>query len=240
MHNGIKEDNSKILSVNFGFINSPELIKKSLWWISKNFQNKEIIAIGAIDDNNISEEIIEKINYYAANISWKLIKTNSDVLARTYGIDSYGKSLDLSYKVCNKFSSKRKIITSQQIIYPYNVFHSFLNSMENNKIKTINTYFMPKYVQEGLTDLSSNFSEYLAIECRKYPINTKDFPPKNIDYVAKCFYESEQEKEIDFVQGEAFYMEKDEIQQQEIKFENLDLLIDKTIKEDSTILERTW
>jgi hypothetical protein len=240
MHSGITKNNIEILTLNFGFVDSPDFIKKSLWWITKNFKNTDIMMIAAIDNNEISDDIFEKISYYSSNISWKIIKTDTKKLFDSYSIKSYGNSLSLSYKVCDKLSSKRKIITSQKIIYPKDTFDNFVISMEHVKVKTINSYFMPKYVQEGLTDFSSNFSEYLARECRKYPINTIDYPPKNLDYSTKAFYENENNKDVEFIDGEVFYMEKDEIEQIEIKNENLDFLINETITKHSEIVERVW
>jgi hypothetical protein len=240
MHNRTTKNNIEILTLNFGFVDSPNFIKKSLWWFTKNSKNTEIMMVAAIDNNEIAKDIIDNISCYSAGISWKIIKTNTENLLKSYSIKSFGNSLSLSYKICDKLSSKRKIITSQQMIYPKDTFENFVISMEETKVKTINSYIMPKYVQEGLTDFSSNFSEYLARECRNYPINTKDYPPKNLDYSTKAFYENENDKDIEFIDGEVFYMDKDEIEQVEIKDENLEILIDETITKHSEIVERVW
>ena len=240
MHNRITKNNIEILTLNFGFVDSPDFIKKSLWWFTKNSKNTEIMMVAAIDNNEIAKDIIDNISCYSARISWKVIKTNTENLFNSYSIKSYGNSLSLSYRLCDKLSSKRKIITSQQMIYPKDTFHKFVSSMEETKVKTINSYFMPKYVQEGLTDFSSNFCDFLARECKKYPINTEDYPPKNLDYSNRAFYENENDKEIEFIDGEVFYMEKDEIEQIEVKNENLDFLMNETITKHSEILERVW
>lgn len=240
MHDRTAKNNIEILTLNFGFVDSPDFIKKSLWWITKNFKNTDIMMVAAIDNNEISKDIIEKISYYSSSISWKVIKTDTQKLFDSYSIKSYGNSLYLSYKICDKLSSKRKIITSQKMIYPKETFDNLAVCIEDKKVKTINSYLMPKYVQEGLTDFSSNFSEYLARECRNYPINTKDYPPKNLDYSTKAFYENENDKDIDFIDGEVFYMEKDEIEQIEIKNENLEILINETITNHSEIVEKVW
>ena len=62
MHSGITKNNIEILTLNFGFVDSPDFIKKSLWWITKNFKNTDIMMIAAIDNNEISDDIFEKID----------------------------------------------------------------------------------------------------------------------------------------------------------------------------------
>ena len=92
MHSGITKNNIEILTLNFGFVDSPDFIKKSLWWITKNFKNTDIMMIAAIDNNEISDDIFEKISYYSSNISWKIIKTDTKKLFDSYSIKSYGNS----------------------------------------------------------------------------------------------------------------------------------------------------
>ena len=56
--------NKEVLSVLLGYGQSPDVIKKSLWWISENLNNNEYNVI-AIDDGQCGDIAKEMSNYVA-------------------------------------------------------------------------------------------------------------------------------------------------------------------------------
>ena len=71
----------------------------------------------------------------------------------------------------------------------------------------MNCYSMPLYVQAGLTDASSNFSSFLMKECFKFPIYSFEYPAKIADYTVKSFYDTEDNKEVKFLNLNCFFLE---------------------------------
>lgn len=204
---GIKENSREVLSVNLGFVKSSDHLRKCLWWITKDFINSDLKVIIAIEDNETSNDIIDVLKTYAARCSWTVIKTKPEHLMETYNLKTYQQSKSLAHKVCDRFCTKRKIVASPQIIYGNNCFKEFTDQIDNDFVNTMNCYSMPPYVQVGLTDASSNLSNFLMKECFKFPIYNLEYPPKIADYTVKSFYDTEENKEVRFLDFNCFFLE---------------------------------
>jgi len=204
---GIKENSREVLSVNLGFVKSSDHLRKCLWWITKDFTNSALKVIIAIEDNEKSNDIIDVLKTYAARCSWTVIKTKPEHLMETYNLKTYQQSKSLAHKVCDRFCTKRKIVASPQIIYGNNCFKEFADQIDNDFVNTMNCYSMPSYVQIGLTNASSNLSNFLMKECFKFPIYNLEYPPKIADYTVKSFYDTEENKEVRFLDFNCFFLE---------------------------------
>jgi len=204
---GIKENSREVLSVNLGFVKSSDHLRKCLWWITRDLTNTTLKVIIAIDDNEKSNDIIDVLTIYSARCSWTVIKTKPEHLMETYNLKTYQQSKSLAHKVCDRFCTKRKIVASPQIIYGNNCFKEFADQIDNDFVNTMNCYSMPPYVQVGLTDASSNLSNFLMKECFKFPIYNLEYPPKIADYTVKSFYDTEENKEVRFLDFNCFFLE---------------------------------
>lgn len=207
MSTGTKENSREILSVNLGFVKSSSHLKKSLWWITRDFTNDTLKVIIAIEENETSDDIIRVLKSYAARCSWAFIKTKPEHLMETYGLKTYQQSKSLAHKVCDKLCTNKKIVASPQIIYGNNCFKKFADQTNNDFVNTMNCYSMPPYVQVGLTDASSNLSNVLMKECLKFPIYNFEYPAKIADYTVKSFYNTEGNKEVKFLDFNCFFLE---------------------------------
>ena len=202
-----KENSREILSVNLGFVKSSDHLRKCLWWITKGFTNTTLKVVIAIEDNETSNDIIDVLKACSVRCSWTIIKTKSEHLMETYNLKTYQQSKSLAYKVCDKFCTNKKIVASPQIIYGDNCFKEFADQINNHFVNTMNCYSMPLYVQAGLTDASSNFSSFLMKECFKFPIYSFEYPAKIADYTVKSFYDTEDNKEVKFLNLNCFFLE---------------------------------
>ena len=231
MSYGTKENTDQILSVNLGFVHCHKLLQKSLWWITRDYNNKNLKVVLTCENNH--EEILNVLNKYSTRCSWLLVKTTPDYLKSNYNIQSYSQSIRLSYDICNNFCTSKKVISSPQIIFGNNCFKQYVDLIENDSIISMNCFMMPDYVQVGLTESSSNMCEFLAKECRKFPIYNNDYPAKKIDYEVKVFYETELEKTIKFSNFECFYLDND-LNKQNTKQE--DIIFDKSKIDNNSIV----
>jgi len=204
---GIKENSREILSVNLGFVKSSDHLRKCLWWITRDFTNTTLKVVIAIEDNETSNNIIDVLKACSVRCSWTIIKTKPEHLMETYNLKTYQQSKSLAYKVCDKFCTNKKIVASPQIIYGDNCFKEFADQINNHFVNTMNCYSMPLYVQAGLTDASSNFSSFLMKECFKFPIYSFEYPAKIADYTVKSFYDTEDNKEVKFLNLNCFFLE---------------------------------
>ncbi|NBQ16686.1 hypothetical protein EBU24_00020 [bacterium] len=225
---GIKENSREVLSVNLGFVKSSDHLRKCLWWITRDFNNTSLKVVLAIEDNETSNEIIDVLKTYSARCSWSVIKTTTQHLLDTYNLNTYQQSKVLAHKICDKFCTNKKIVTSSQIIYGDNCFKEFADQINNDSINTMNCYSMPLYVQVGLTDASSNLSNFLIKECLKFPIYNFEYPAKIADYTVKSFYETEDNKEIKFLDFKCFFLETNESPLPQIEVEFNESTIDKS------------
>lgn len=220
--------NKEVLSVLLGYGQSPDVIKKSLWWITKELNNSEYNVI-AIDDGKCGD-ISKEMNNYVARICPKVIKINNDALLKYYNIDSITKSKKLAYAICEKFSSSKKVYISPRTICYGDLFKSFCDKIEPNKILQMRSYLIPLYVQEAISEYSSNFCKFLVNECKKYPIYNENYPEKSIDYITQGTLDSLDNKEILFSSHECFYLEPKNPDPKE-HLEKIDLeLIDKILE----------
>jgi len=204
---GIKKNSKEVLSVNLGFVKSSDHLRKSLWWITRDFTNTTLKVVIAIEDNEKSNDIIDILKACSIRCSWTIIKTKTEHLIETYGLKTYQESKSLAHKICDKFCTNKKIISSPQIIYGDNSFKEFADQINNEFVNTMNCYSMPQYVQVGLTDASSNFSNFLMKECFKFPIYSFEYPAKIADYTVKSFYDTEDNKEVKFLNLNCFFLE---------------------------------
>ena len=202
-----KENSREILSVNLGFVKSSDHLRKCLWWITRDFTNTTLKVVIAIEDNETSNNIIDVLKACSVRCSWTIIKTKPEHLMETYNLKTYQQSKSLAYKVCDKFCTNKKIVASPQIIYGDNCFKEFADQINNHFVNTMNCYSMPLYVQAGLTDASSNFSSFLMKECFKFPIYSFEYPAKIADYTVKSFYDTEDNKEVKFLNLNCFFLE---------------------------------
>lgn len=202
-----KENSREVLSVNLGFVKSSDHLRKCLWWITRDFTNTTLKVVIAIEDNETSNDIIDVLKACSVRCSWTIIKTKPEHLMETYNLKTYQQSKSLAYKVCDKFCTNKKIVASPQIIYGDNCFKEFADQINNHFVNTMNCYSMPLYVQAGLTDASSNFSSFLMKECFKFPIYSFEYPAKIADYTVKSFYDTEDNKEVKFLNLNCFFLE---------------------------------
>lgn len=231
MFTGTKENSREVLSVNLGFVKSPDHLRKCLWWITRDFTNTTLKVVIAIEDNETSNDIIDVLKACSVRCSWTIIKTKTEHLMETYKLQTYQQSKSLAYKVCDKFCTNKKIIASPQVIYGDNCFKEFSDQINNDFVNTMNCYSMPLYVQAGLTDASSNFSSFLMKECFKFPIYSFEYPAKIADYTVKSFYDTEDNKEVKFLNLNCFFLETNDSCPQ------IDVEFNQSIIDQSDIME---
>lgn len=207
MSAGTKENSREVLSVNLGFVKSSDHLRKCLWWITRDFTNTTLKVIITIEDNETSNDIIGVLETYSTRCSWIVIKTKPEHLIETYNLKTYQQSKSLAHKICDKFCTSKKVIASPQIIYGNNCFKEFADQINNDFVNTMNCYSMPPYVQVGLMDASSNLSNFLMKECFKFPIYNFEYPAKIADYTVKSFYNTEENKEVKFLDFNCFFLE---------------------------------
>lgn len=202
-----RKNNIEILNILMGYAQSTNFLKKSLWWITRELEkNKNKLLI--VDDGECGD-IEEVINYYITRINYKVIKIDNKKLKKVFGIDSLNESKNLGFKICEKFSSNKKIfISPRTICYNYN-FNDFVNNINDQNIIQMNTYLIPNYVQEAITEFSSNFCNLLASECKKFPLYTEEYPAKTSDFIVKSFVGEENGKQKVFLNQNCFYLETD-------------------------------
>lgn len=234
MSHGTSKDLNEVCSVNLGYVNCVDSLSKSLWWITRDFTSELLKIVLIVDKSENYLNFINVLNNFSSRTSWTLLAIDGKILQTIYQIDSLRHSKSLAYKVCDTFCGPKKIVMSSNLIYGNNGFKSLCDSINHNQVKTCETYMIPKYVQEGLTEMSSNFCEYLAKECRKFPVFTIDYPPKNIDYVPKFFIDNEEDKEVFFTKMEAFYLESDASDLVQIELDIKDDIINKVESRSSS------
>jgi len=218
----------EVLSILLGYGQSPDVIKKSLWWISEELNNNEYNVI-VIDDGQCGD-IAKEMSNYVARICPKIININNSALLEHYKIDSIKKSKKLAYAICEKFSSNKRVYISPRSICYGQSFKSFCDQIQGDKVVQMRSYLVPLYVQEAISDYSSNFCKFLADECKKYPIYNENYPEKSIDYITQSTVNSLDGKEILFSEHECFYLESKEPDPKE-HLEIIDLeLIDKILE----------
>jgi len=195
------------INVCFGYSSSPEWIEKSLWWITRDYNNSRLNCI-ILDDgkcNNIESAFLT----YISMTNYKILKFNEENLKSIAGITSFSESKNLAYAICNKLTSGIKVnISPKSICYNY-FFKDMIEKINENQVLHVKNYMIPKYVHGAITTHSSNFCEYLAKECRKYPIYNESYPAKNVEYVTKAFYNDDKNKEIIFLDYECFNFEEE-------------------------------
>lgn len=221
--------NKEVLSILLGYGQSPDFIKKSLWWMSKELNNTEYTVI-VIDDGkcgNISREV----ENYVARICSKIIKINNEALLEYYKIDSITKSKKLAYAICEKFSSNKRIYSSPRSICYGKSFKSFCDQINSSdKVLQMRSYLIPTYVQEAISEYSSNFCNFLVKECKKHPIYNENYPEKSIDYITQGSIGSLNDKEVVFSEHECFYLEpKDPDPKEHLETINIEF-IDKILE----------
>jgi hypothetical protein len=220
--------NKEVLSILLGYGQSPDVIKKSLWWISEELNNNQYNVI-VIDDGQCGD-IAKEMSNYVARICPKIISINNAALLEHYKIDSIRKSKKLAYAICEKFSSNKRVYISPRSICYGKSFKSFCDQIQDDKVMQMRSYLVPLYVQEAISDYSSNFCNFLANECKKYPIYTENYPEKSIDYITQSTVDSLNNKEALFSEHECFYLEPKEPDPKE-HLETIDLeLIDKILE----------
>lgn len=220
-------NNGEVLNILMGYAENYSLLIKSLWWITRNLTAKKN-TVYVVDDGQCGDVKYSLENYFV-NVNYKIIKINNNKLKEHFGIDSLKESKNLGFAICEKFSGKRKVfISPRTLCFPFN-FDDFVSNINEEEIIKMNTYLIPKHVQPALSEDAANFCNFLAKECRKYPINTNSFPPLSSDYVTKAYCDELKNKNEKFLEYDCFYIEpEDEVLSD--KIENIDFdLIDKIL-----------
>lgn len=220
-------NNEEILNILMGYAYSENNLKKSLWWITRDFLKKDS-KVFIIDDGNCGN-VRRELENHASRIDYQIIKIDNRLLVKNFKINNLDKSPKLAYAICNKFCSGKKIQINSKNICFNKSFKEFAENIDKYKTIEMRTYLVPKYIQSAITDYSSNFCNLLAFECRKYPLYAEDFPAKNENFIVKGYCDSIDDKEKIFLDFESFHFETD--QEDTESLENIDLsLIDKVIE----------
>lgn len=225
-------NNTEILSVIFGYTEDASFLKKSLWWITRDLKNTEAEAI-IIDDGSCGN-VKHELEKYEVRIKSKIIKINNSKLLEFYNIDSLQKSVKLSYAICEKFASNKKVFISPRTIAYNYCFKDFVNFMQNDKVITMRTYKIPIHVQVGICEHSSNFNDFLSFECKKYPLYNEYYPAKKLDHITKAYCGSEIDKESIFLDYESYYIYSDEHEKEHLDNINYDL-IEKIVENNDNL-----
>lgn len=216
MSEEFRTNTGEVLNILMGYAQSDDVLKKSLWWITRNLKkpfNKVII----VDDGECGD-IYKVIKNYAVRIQHQIIKIDNNKLKNIFNINSLNESKNLGFSICEKFSSDKKIfISPRTLCYNFN-FDSFVQNINNNNIIKMQTYMVPKYVQNAMTEHSANFCNLLAKECKKFPLYTQEFPAKTDDFIVKSYIGNNENKEETFLDYDCFYLEPNiEIESDKIK-----------------------
>lgn len=217
-------NNTEVLSIILGYATSSEMIKKSLWWITRDLKNTENEII-VVDDGNCGD-IKKELEKYLSRTMIKIIKVNNDKLFKNFKISSLKQSPKLSYLICEKFSQEKKIRISSKTIFNNFSIVDFAKKINKEKILEMKTFLIPLYIQEAITEYSSNFCNYLAKECKKFPIYDEDYPAKREDFITSGYIGNYQNKEKEFTEYECFYFESNDEEKEHLNEIDLNLIED--------------
>lgn len=216
------ENNTEVLSILLGYADSAEMLKKSLWWITRDLKNNENQVI-VIDDGKCGN-IKKETDNYLSRVQVKILKVNNDKLFKNFNITSLKQSSKLAYAICDKYASSRKFKISPRTIFYNFPICDFIKNTKNTKVIEMRTFLIPLYVQNAITEYSSNFCSYLANECKKFPIYNEDYPAKKSDLITCSYIDNCENKEKEFLNYDCFYFESNEEEKEHLKEIDLSLI----------------
>lgn len=221
-------NNKEVLSILLGYAYSEDFVKKSLWWITRDLTN-DLNKVIIVDDGKCGN-IRQQLRDYETRIQYQIIKIDNNLLLQHFNIKSLKESPKLAYAICEKFAEQKRVcVSTRSICFDYS-FKNFVEKISKDEVIEMKSYLIPKYIQEAIGEYSSNFCNFLALECSKYPLYEEFFPAKNDNYITRGYCNSKENKNIYFSDYKCYYFQMDDTNEVE-KLENINLnLIDKIIE----------